>query len=727
MTFTGTLAAGSQFPTAGETITVTLDGISEPATIGSGGSFTTSSFDTSSLHASATPYDVAYAYTSDGVFLSASGVSQLTVNPLAVQLSGSRAYNATNAAAFSILTVANVQPGDTVTVAAGTATLAGKGVGAQTITDSSGLTLGGPSAGDYTLTGATGSVSISALHITGAFTVANKTYDGNASANVLTRSLVGALNGDDVSLTGGTASFADRNAGNGKTVTLTGATLGGPDASNYALVSVATTTASIARANATISLSPYTATYNGAAHTATGAATGVLGESLAGLDLGATSHVDAGSYTDAWTFTDSSGNYNNASGMMSDSIARANATISVAPYNVTYDGAVHTATGTATGAQGQILGGLDLSGTSHANPGTYSDHWTFADTTGNYNNAGGTVSDSIGKAPLTIVADSLGKTYGNAVSFNGSEFTESGLLDGDSVAGVALTSSGATASASVGSYPITASDAVGSGLGHYNITYIPGTLTVTQTGATSTTTTFVTSGGASVFVQLVPLTVQVTSLVPGGAIPSGAVLFSIDGSPIGTTVINATGQATLNTAGIPLGSHSVVATYLGGAGLSASQSGPISWQVNPDATSSGLGASAVRNSRGKITSVILTAQVGALPPGGGGPTGIVTFYRGGRPLAVKVLTASSASVTLKADQILGKKFWVEYGGDNTFQGSVSAKLKVRAANLASASVRSLASRIGHAGTRTVNLGRASLRMLARAMGLLPPAHDRTDR
>ena len=48
-----------------------------------------------------------------------------------------------------------------------------------------------------------------------------------------------------VSLTGGTATFADKNVGNGKTVTLTGATLSGRDAGNYILDSVATTTANI--------------------------------------------------------------------------------------------------------------------------------------------------------------------------------------------------------------------------------------------------------------------------------------------------------------------------------------------------------------------------------------------------------------------------------------------------------------------------------------------------
>ena len=62
-------------------------------------------------------------------------------------------------------------------------------------------------------------------------------------------------------------------------------------------------------------------------------------------------------HRDAWTFTDVTGNYNNASGTVDDSIAKANAVILVTPYNVTYDGAAHTATGTATGVLSESLSG----------------------------------------------------------------------------------------------------------------------------------------------------------------------------------------------------------------------------------------------------------------------------------------------------------------------------------------------------------------------------------
>src|SRR5207302_688646 len=150
-----------------------------------------------------------------------------------------------------------------------------------------------------------------------------------------------------------------------------------------------TLTDSIAKANATISVTPYSVTYDGNAHTATGTATGVKGESLSGLSLSGTTHTNAGSFTDTWTFTDSTGNYNNTSGTVNDTIAKANASITVTPYSVTYDGDPHMATGSATGVKGESLSGLNLSGTTHTNAGTYADTWTFTDSTGNYNNASG--------------------------------------------------------------------------------------------------------------------------------------------------------------------------------------------------------------------------------------------------------------------------------------------------------------------------------------------------
>ena len=79
VTISGTLANGSQAP-VGETVAVTLDGVQQSATIGSGGAFSTT-FDTTGLTVANSPDTITYAYTSDGTFASASTTSTLTVNP----------------------------------------------------------------------------------------------------------------------------------------------------------------------------------------------------------------------------------------------------------------------------------------------------------------------------------------------------------------------------------------------------------------------------------------------------------------------------------------------------------------------------------------------------------------------------------------------------------------------------------------------------------------------
>jgi hypothetical protein len=80
---------------------------------------------------------------------------------------------------------------------------------------------------------------------------------------------------------------------------------------------------------------------------------------------------------------------------------------------------------------------------------------------------------------LEITASDQSKTYGTELDLGTTAFTTSGLVGGDSVTGVTLTSTGAAAGAGVGDYPIVASGATGTGLANYTISYVDGTLTVT--------------------------------------------------------------------------------------------------------------------------------------------------------------------------------------------------------------------------------------------------------
>jgi hypothetical protein len=81
-------------------------------------------------------------------------------------------------------------------------------------------------------------------------------------------------------------------------------------------------------------------------------------------------------------------------------ITQADATVVVTPYNVVYDLASHTAKITSingvNGETGATIGMVDVSNTTHMNPGSYtSDYWFFT-ATANYNNIGNTtITDTI--------------------------------------------------------------------------------------------------------------------------------------------------------------------------------------------------------------------------------------------------------------------------------------------------------------------------------------------
>ena len=119
--------------------------------------------------------------------------------------------------------------------------------------------------------------------------------------------------------------------------------------------------------------------------------------------------------------TEQAGNatYASAEAIQTVVVSQAMAAINVTPYNVTYDGNLHTAAGVAAGVGGvNLISDLTLSGTTHTSAGTYAtDSWSFHDPNGNYADASGTVSDKINMAAATINwANPAAITYGTALS-----------------------------------------------------------------------------------------------------------------------------------------------------------------------------------------------------------------------------------------------------------------------------------------------------------------------
>ncbi|SIO62603.1 Cadherin domain-containing protein [Singulisphaera sp. GP187] len=163
-----------------------------------------------------------------------------------------------------------------------------------------------------------------------------------------------------------------------------------------------TTTITVNKADAVFSLSGYAVTYDGTAHSATGTAIGVMGEVLSGLNFGGTTHTDAiAAHADIVSFTDVTGNYNDASLLVTAGIAKANAVVTVSGYSGKYDAASHGATGTAFGVGGADLGaGLSLGSRFTDAPGGTA-HWSLTGGA-NYYDQAGDVAIAIAKADATV-------------------------------------------------------------------------------------------------------------------------------------------------------------------------------------------------------------------------------------------------------------------------------------------------------------------------------------
>ncbi|MFJ3313895.1 YDG domain-containing protein [Herbaspirillum huttiense] len=256
--------------------------------------------------------------------------------------------------------------GDAVSLGgSGVGTFANKNAGTNKAVTVSGYTLSGADAGNYLISQPTGlSASISKANLNvGGITAQGKTYDGLTSATLSGTASVTAIGSDVVSLGGtGVGVFIDKNAGVNKVVNVSGYTLSGSDAGNYNLVQPTGVSATISKANLTMSgLTANNKTYDGTtAATLSGTAsvtalgsdtvsvTGTGTASFADKNVGTGKGVTVSGYT--LTGTDA-GNYNLVSpGGLSANISKANLTVAgVSAQSRTYDGTTAaTLGGTAT-------------------------------------------------------------------------------------------------------------------------------------------------------------------------------------------------------------------------------------------------------------------------------------------------------------------------------------------------------------------------------------------
>jgi hypothetical protein len=184
---------------------------------------------------------------------------------------------------------------------------------------------------------------------------------------------------------------------------------------------------------------------------------------------------------------------------------------------------------------------------------------------------------TVSQAPLMVTADPQTKTYGVTFSLGTTAFTISGLLNGDTVTGLTLTSPGAAAMATVADSPynISPSTAVGTGLGNYSISYINGGLTVGQAALTVTATNETKTFGLTLTLAGTEFT---TSGLVNGDTVTGVTLTSPGANA--TATIAGSPYPIIPSAAVGVGLPNYVISYVNGS-LTVIPPAPIITWPNP--------------------------------------------------------------------------------------------------------------------------------------------------
>ena len=197
-----------------------------------------------------------------------------------------------------------------------------------------------------------------------------------------------------------------------------------------------------------------------------------------------------------------------------------------------------------------------------------------------------------------------------------------------------------------------------------------GATTGLTVGKASTSAVLTSNANPSVWGQAVTLTAAVSVTSPGAGTPTGTVTFSDGATVLGTGNVSG-GVASVTVSTLSVASHSLTAAYGGDAGFNASTSPALAQQVGKANSQTSVTLSPNPSVFGQP--VLLTAVVAALAPGGGTPTGSVTFYDGATALGTATLANGSASLTTAALGGGSHTVTAVYSGvDANFTGSSSA-------------------------------------------------------
>ena len=186
----------------------------------------------------------------------------------------------------------------------------------------------------------------------------------------------------------------------------------------------------------------------------------------------------------------------------------------------------------------------------------------------------------------------------------------------------------------------------------------------------STTVVLTSSVDPSSYEQSVTFTATATS--SNGNIPTGTVNFNDGSTTIGSGTLDASGVTTFTTSSLALGSHTIVAAYLGDSNDPAADSGPLIQTVNQAATTTTMASS--RNPSKAGHPVTFTASVtfaNGIAPNGDS----VEFFDGQGKLGTTTLSNGNATLTTSRLVAGIHQIWAKYLGDANLQTSKSVPIR----------------------------------------------------
>ena len=332
------------------------------------------------------------------------------------------------------------------------------------------------------------------------------------------------------------------------------------------------------------------------------------------------------------------------------------------------DGATSLGTATVSSNSAQ-LSLSSLSAGSHAVTAKYNGDGNFTASTSS------SLTQTVNQAgTTTAVASNLNPaTFGQSVTFTvtvqpsggGSPTGVVTLLDNTTSLGTSSLSAGGTAQFTVGGLSAGSHSITATYGGDANFTASTSASLAETVNQGSTTIAISSSANPSAFDQGVTFTATVQP--PSGTTAAGVVTFMDGSTSLGSATLSSN-SAQLVLSALTVGTHSITASYAGGANLSGSGSAALSQVVNGASTTTSVGSSANPSTFGQAVTLSASIQTAF----GGGATGTITFLDGITSLGTATVSSNVAQLSLSSLSAGSHSITAKYNGDANFSGSTSA-------------------------------------------------------